>query len=176
MSALTSLYPFKTRLWSSFWRELLRKVSDKQIISNLCITLYASNSETLTKSWAQMLFRFLEADTRGKGGCSQHAPPPLLFVLVSFFSEQLALSATTTTTTTIQYYQWYRPKWCSTPSILTIDLLFSLKFLILERSGETNDLFLKFFCYIIWFDERRHWTTYKRGVYIKSYCFLNTIA
>ena len=56
--ALTSLYPFKTRLSSSIWRELLRKVSDKQIISNLCIALYASNSETLTKSWAEILFRF----------------------------------------------------------------------------------------------------------------------
>ena len=52
---------------------------------------------------------------------------------------------TTTTTTTIQYYRWYRSKWCPTPSILTIGLLFSLKFSIPEKSRGTNGLFWKFF-------------------------------
>ena len=42
-------------------------------------------------------------------------------------------STTTTTTTTIQYYQWYRSKWCPFPSILTIDLLFSLKFHLFSK-------------------------------------------
>ena len=43
-----------------------------------------------------------------------------------------------------------------------------------------NSLFSKFFCCITWFvispDQTRHWTTCKRGLYIKSYCFLETRA
>ena len=50
LSALISLYPFKSRLSSSFSREPSRKVSYKQIILNSCIALYASNSEILTIS------------------------------------------------------------------------------------------------------------------------------
>ena len=36
----------------------LRYVSEKQIISNLCITLYAVKSLTFKKSWDVMLFKF----------------------------------------------------------------------------------------------------------------------
>ena len=45
---------------------------------------------------------------------------------------------------------------------------------------EQNSLLSKFFCYITWFvispDETRLWTTCKRGLYVKSYCFFETIA
>ena len=37
---------------------VLRKVSDKQILSNLCRALYTSNSENLTKLWAEMILKF----------------------------------------------------------------------------------------------------------------------
>ena len=33
---------------------------------------------------------------------------------------------------------------------------------------ELNNLFLKFFCYITWFDG--YWSPCKRGLYVKSYC------
>ena len=46
----------------------------------------------------------------------------------------------------------------------------------MKSSVELNSLFLKFFCYIIWFDETRHWRPCKRGLYVKSYCFFETIA
>ena len=40
---------------------------------------------------------------------------------------------------------------------------------------ELNSLLSKFFCYITWFvispDETRPWTTCKRGLYVKPYCF-----
>ena len=43
-----------------------------------------------------------------------------------------------------------------------------------------NSRFSKFFCYITWFlkspDQTRHWTTYKRGRHVKSYCFFEKIA
>ena len=80
--------------------------------------------------------RNTEEDTRGGEGAAG-ARPPFLRLSKFFFSEQLALSATTTTTTTIttttttttiQYYWRHGSKWCPTPFILTIDLLFSLKF------------------------------------------------
>ena len=75
--------------------------------------------------------RNTEEDTRGGEGAAG-ARPPFLRLSKFFFSEQLALSATTTTTTTttttIQYYRRHGSKWCPTPFILTIDLLFSLKF------------------------------------------------
>ena len=98
-----------------------------------------------------------EANTRGGRGWSRRARPPFFCLSKFFFSEQLALcattnSTTTTTTTNIQYYRWYRSKWCPIPSILTIDLLFCLKFSIPEKSRGTNGLFLKFFCYITWFE------------------------
>ena len=41
---------------------------------------------------------------------------------------------------------------------------------------ELNRLFLKLFCYITWFDQTRHCTPCKRGLYVKSCCFLETIA
>ena len=41
---------------------------------------------------------------------------------------------------------------------------------------ELNSFFLKFFCYIIWFNETRHWRSLKRNLYVKSYCFFETIA
>ena len=45
---------------------------------------------------------------------------------------------------------------------------------------ELNSLLSKFFSYIIWFvispDKTQHWTTCKRGLYAKSYCFIETIA
>ena len=44
---------------------------------------------------------------------------------------------------------------------------------------ELNSLLSKFFCYITWLvispDWTRHWTTWKRGLYVKSYCFFETI-
>ena len=50
LSVLISLYPFETRLSSSLSRELLRKVSDKQTLSNLRLELNACNSKISTKS------------------------------------------------------------------------------------------------------------------------------
>ena len=45
---------------------------------------------------------------------------------------------------------------------------------------ELNSLLSKLFCYITWLvispDYRRHWTTCKRGLYVKSYCSPETIA
>ena len=45
---------------------------------------------------------------------------------------------------------------------------------------ELNSLLSKFFCYITWFvispDQTRLWTTCKRGLYVKSFCFFETIA
>ena len=41
---------------------------------------------------------------------------------------------------------------------------------------ELNSLFLKFFCCIIWFDGARLYRPYKRGLYVKSYCFFGKIA
>ena len=45
---------------------------------------------------------------------------------------------------------------------------------------ELNSLLSKLFCYITWLvispDYRRHWTTCKRGLYVKSYCSSETIA
>ena len=44
---------------------------------------------------------------------------------------------------------------------------------------ELNSLFSNFFRYITWFvvspDYTRHWTTCKRGLYVKSYCYFETI-
>ena len=43
-----------------------------------------------------------------------------------------------------------------------------------------NSLLPKLFCYITWFvlspDYTRNWTTGKRGLYVKFYCFFETIA
>ena len=41
---------------------------------------------------------------------------------------------------------------------------------------ELNNFFLKFFCYITYFNETRHWTPCKRGLFVKSHCFFETIA
>ena len=41
---------------------------------------------------------------------------------------------------------------------------------------ELNSLFLKFFCYITWFDETRHWRSCKWGLYVKFYHFFETTA
>ena len=45
---------------------------------------------------------------------------------------------------------------------------------------ELNSLLSKFFCYVTWFvispDKTQHWTTSKRGLYVKFYCFFETIA
>ena len=50
----------------------------------------------------------------------------------------------------------------------------------MKRPVELNSLLLKFFCYITWLvispGQTRHWTTCKRGLYVKSYCFFETIA
>ena len=61
LSALISLCPFNTRLSSSFWREMLRKVSDKQIISRRLEELYqswnyikTSSQDILKTSWRRM--------------------------------------------------------------------------------------------------------------------------
>ena len=44
---------------------------------------------------------------------------------------------------------------------------------------ELNSLLSKFFCYITWYvispDQTRLWTTCKRGLYVKSFCFFETI-
>ena len=37
-----------------------------------------------------------------------------------------------------------------------------------------SSLFLKFFCYVTWFDETRHWRSSKRGLNVKPYCFFET--
>ena len=56
---------------------------------------------------------------------------------------------------------------------------FSLQFSIHETPVELNSLLSKFFCYITWFvispDQTRLWTTCKQGLYVKSYCFKETI-
>ena len=46
----------------------------------------------------------------------------------------------------------------------------------LKRSVELDNLLLKFFCYVTWFDEKRHWRPYKWGLFVKSYCFFEIIA
>ena len=50
----------------------------------------------------------------------------------------------------------------------------------MNRPMEMNSLFSKFFCYITMFvtlpDQTREWTTCKRGLYAKYYCFSETIA
>ena len=40
---------------------------------------------------------------------------------------------------------------------------------------ELNSFFLKFFCYITWFDKTRDWRACKRGLYVEFYCFFETI-
>ena len=42
--------------------------------------------------------------------------------------------------------------------------------------GIEYSLFVKFFCYAICFDERQNWRSCKRGLFFKSYCFLEAIA
>ena len=46
----------------------------------------------------------------------------------------------------------------------------------MKRPVELNGLLLKFFCYVTWFDERRHWRACKRGLCVKTCCFFGTIA
>ena len=41
---------------------------------------------------------------------------------------------------------------------------------------ELNNLLLKFFCYVTWFDERQNWRPCKRGLFFKSYCFFEIIS
>ena len=41
---------------------------------------------------------------------------------------------------------------------------------------ELNSLLSKFFCYVAWFDKRRNWRPYKRGLFFKSYCFFEIIS
>ena len=45
---------------------------------------------------------------------------------------------------------------------------------------EHNSFLSKLFCYIIWFvilpDQTQHWMTCKQGLYVKSFCFFETIA
>ena len=45
---------------------------------------------------------------------------------------------------------------------------------------ELNSLLSRFFCYMTWFivspDLTQHWTTYKRGLYVKFYYFFETIS
>ena len=49
----------------------------------------------------------------------------------------------------------------------------------MKRPVELNSLLSKFFCYTTWFvispDETWLWTTCKRGLYVKSYYFFETI-
>ena len=40
---------------------------------------------------------------------------------------------------------------------------------------ELNSFILKLLVEITWFDETRHWTPCKRGLYVKSFCFFETI-
>ena len=47
---------------------------------------------------------------------------------------------------------------------------------VFKSPVELNRLFSKFFCYITWFDEMRHWRLCKQGLYVKSCCFFETIA
>ena len=49
-------------------------------------------------------------------------------------------------------------------------------FQFMKSPVKMNSLFLKFFCYITWLDEMRHWGPCKRGLYDKSCCFFETIA
>ena len=50
----------------------------------------------------------------------------------------------------------------------------------MKSPAELNSLFSKFFCFVTWFfmspGQTRHWTAYKRGLQVKSYCFFETIA
>ena len=45
----------------------------------------------------------------------------------------------------------------------------------MKSPDEQNSLFVKFFCYITCFDKTRHWMPCKRGFYVKSYVFFETI-
>ena len=60
------------------------------------------------------------------------------------------------------------------PFLLTVCNIQSMK-----TPVELNSLLSKFFCFITWFvispDYTRYWTTCKRDLYVKSYCFFETI-
>ena len=45
----------------------------------------------------------------------------------------------------------------------------------MKSSAELNSLLLKFFCYVNWFNDRRHWKLYKGGLIVKFYCFFERI-
>ena len=49
----------------------------------------------------------------------------------------------------------------------------------IKNPVELNSLLSKLFCYITWLvispDQTRLWTTFKRGLYVKCYCFVETI-
>ena len=64
---------------------------------------------------------------------------------------------------------------------LNNQLLTQFNFQSMKSPVELNSLFSKFFCYITWFvispdQTRRRWTTCKQGLYVKSYCYFETIA
>ena len=55
----------------------------------------------------------------------------------------------------------------------------TVQFVIFESmkiSVELNSLLLKFFCYAIWFKERRNWRPCKRALFFKSYSFFGIVA
>ena len=65
--------------------------------------------------------------------------------------------------------------WNQHPQICQ-NLSFSIcNFQSMKRPAELNSFFLKFFCYITWFDETRDCRACKRGLYAEFYCFFETI-
>ena len=70
--------------------------------------------------------------------------------------------------------------WTSTKSnfrLCSVKLCSSVcNFQSMKSPVELNSLLLKFFCYVNWFDERRHWRPFKWCLFVKSYCFFEAIA
>ena len=65
--------------------------------------------------------------------------------------------------------------WNQYPQICQ-NLNFSIcNFQSMKSPVELNSFFLKFFCYITWFDETGDWRACKRGFYVEFYCFFETI-
>ena len=65
-------------------------------------------------------------------------------------------------------------------SEISLNIKAVCNFQSMKSPVEQNSFLSKLFCYITWFvispHQMRHWTTYRPGLYVKSFCFFETIA
>ena len=114
--------PFMNYIYSTRYK--LRVVSKN-------IVLFCNRKYLHFKHFCDQYLEIYRGGYKGRGrwrGERSRCALPFFSSKYSFFSEQLTLFATTTTTTT--------SKWCVSPFILTIDLLFSLTFQSLKSPME----------------------------------------